>query len=108
MKKPWKLPYENYNATGGYWASGFLPGFAFLDDLFSRANLSWALSPTLAACSLLLLASVARRVFPDQPTLAANLAVLLLALSPQFLAMAMTKFAWTAHLCGTLLWVWLF
>jgi len=103
-----KLPYENYNAVGGYWASGFLPGFAFLDDLFSRANLSWALSPTLAACSLLLLASVARLVFPERPTLAANLAVLLLALSPQFLAMALTKFAWTAHLCGALLWVWLF
>ena len=103
-----KLPYENYNAYGGYWASGFLPGFAYLDYLFSQIDSSWALSPTLAAFSLLLLAGVARRLFPDSPVLAANLAVLLLALSPQFLAMALTKFAWTAHLCGTLLWLWLF
>jgi hypothetical protein len=92
----------------GYWTSGFLPGFAFLDYLFSAVDLSWALSPTLAALSLLLLAAVARRTFPDQPVLAVNLALLLLALSPQFLAMAMTKFAWTAHLCGSLFWLWLF
>ncbi|MCE0524232.1 MAG: hypothetical protein LV480_15115 [Methylacidiphilales bacterium] len=103
-----KVPYEIYNPDKGYWASGFLPGFASLDYLFSKVGLSWALSPTLAALSLLVLASVARRTFPDQPVLAANLAILLLALSPQFLAMAMTKFAWTAHLFGTLLWVWLF
>jgi len=102
-----KVPYEMYNENRGYWASGFLPGFASLDYVFSLVNLSWALSPTLAALSILLLASVARRTFPDHPTLAGNLAILLLALSPQFLAMAMTKFAWTAHLCGTLLWVWL-
>jgi len=102
-----KVPYENYNSDKGYWASGFLPGFASLDYLFSEFDLSWALSPTLAALSILLLASLARRIFSDHSLLAANLAVLLLALSPQFLAMAMTKFAWTAHLCSTLLWVWL-
>lgn len=103
-----KVPYENYNPSKGYWASGFLPGFAGLDYIFSQFDLSWALSPTLAALSIVLLASVARRTFPENPMLAGNLAVLLLAFSPQFLAMALTKFAWTAHLCGTLLWVWLF
>ena len=103
-----KVPYENYNANTGCWTSGFLPGFAGLDYVFSEFGLGWALSPTLAALSILLLAGVARRTFPDQSVLAGNLAVLLLALSPQFLAMAMTKFAWTAHLCGSLLWVWLF
>jgi hypothetical protein len=103
-----KVPYENYNANAGSWTSGFLPGFASFDCLFSKWGLSWALTPTLAALSVLLLARVARRTFPDQAVLAGNIAVLLLALSPQFLAMAMTKFAWTAHLCGTLLWVWLF
>jgi hypothetical protein len=107
-QKALRAPYENYNHQTGCWASGFLPGFAGLDYIFSQFNLSWALSPTLAALSILLLASVTRRTFPDHPMLAANLAVLLLALSPQFLAMAMTKFAWTAHLCGTLLWLWLF
>jgi hypothetical protein len=103
-----KVPYENYHSDQGCWASGFLPGFASLDYLFSQFDLSWALSPTLAALSILLLAGLSRRIFPDHPLLAANLAILLLALSPQFLAMAMTQFAWTAHLCGTLLWVWLF
>ncbi len=103
-----KVPYQNYNSDKGYWASGFLPGFASLDYIFTKFDFAWALSPTLAALSILLLASLARSVFPDSPMLAANLAVLLLALSPQFLAMALTKFAWTAHLCGSLLWVWLF
>ena len=115
MPKEWrdyqealKIPYENYNAKTGCWASGFLPGFASLDYIFSEGDASWALSPALAALSLLLLAGVARRTFPADPALAANLAVVLLAVSPQFLAMALTKFAWTAHLCGSLLWVWLY
>jgi hypothetical protein len=103
-----KVPYQTYNAEKGYWASGFLPGFAALDFVFGKAGIDWALSPLLAAGSLLLLAALARRAFPDRPTLAANIAILLLASSPQFLAMALTKFAWTAHLAGALLWVWLF
>ncbi len=103
-----KVPYQNYNAEKGYWASGFLPGFASLDYLFGKAGIDWALSPFLAGASILLLAALARRAFPERETLVANIAILLLASSPQFLAMALTKFAWTAHLAGTLLWVWLF
>lgn len=103
-----KVPYQNYNAPKGYWASGFLPGMASLYYLFGKIDLDWALSPLLAGASVLLLAALARRAFPGRETLAANIAILVLASSPQFLAMAMTKFAWTAHLAGTLLWVWLF
>jgi len=103
-----KVPYESYNSAQGTWASGFLPGFASLEYISSRFGIAWALSPILAALSILLLASLAHRLFPDHPTLAGNIAILLLASSPQFLAMAMTKFPWTAHLWGTLLWVWLF
>jgi hypothetical protein len=101
-------PYEKYNAKTGCWASGFLPGFASLDFLFGKMGISWALSPLLCALSLLLLASLARKAFPELPVLAGNVAVLILAATPQFLAMGMTKFAWTAHLFGSLLWVWLF
>ena len=104
-----RLPYVNYNQVSGYWASGFLPGFAWLDFLADRIHLGWALDPALAALSILLLADLTRRAFPgSEANLAAGLAVLLLAFSPQFLAMATTKFAWTAHLCGSLFWVWLF
>jgi hypothetical protein len=102
-----RVAYQNYHPDSGTWASGFLPGFASLQFVFSQAGIDWALSPVLAAVSLLLLAAIARRIFPERPALAANVAVLLLAASPQFLAMAMTKFAWTAQLCGSLLWVWL-
>ncbi len=101
-----RVPFENYNAASGTWASGFLPGFASLQWLASQAGADWAVSPVLAALSLLLLGDVARRLYPAAPW-AAGVAVVLLAVSPQFLAMAMTKFAWTAQLCGTLLWVWL-
>jgi hypothetical protein len=71
-------------------------------------NLGWFLNPLLATLSLGLLASLGRRAFPNEGVLFTNIAVLLLACSPQFLFMAMAKFAWTAHLFGTLLWIWLF
>jgi len=105
-----KVGYKIYhgNSSKGYWASGFLPVFAVLDYLFDSLDMGWALSPLLSGISLLLLAALARRAFPDDAGFAANIAVLLLACSPQFLIMAFTKFAWPAHLCGTLLWVWLF
>jgi hypothetical protein len=104
-----KLPYQIYHGTTreGYWASGFLPGFALLNFGFEQLDLGWALNPLLAALALLLLAALARRAFPADAPLAAGIAVLLLASSPQFLIMALTKFSWTAHLCGTLAWVWL-
>jgi hypothetical protein len=106
-EKALDLPYLHYNEDKGYWASEFLPGFASLDLLFDTLHLGWALSPALAAISLLLLAGLANRAFPDQEGLAGGIAVLLLAFCPQFLFMATTKFAWTSHLCGSLLWVWL-
>ena len=90
-----------------YWASGFLPGYAFLNFLFNSLYLGWALGPLMAGASILLLASLGRRAFPKEAIFAANCAVLLLVCSPQFIAMALTKFAWPGHLCGTLLWVWL-
>jgi hypothetical protein len=102
------LPYVHYNEDHGYWASEFLPGFASLDFVFDALHLDFALSPVLAAASILLLARLADRAFPEQEGLAGGVAILLLACCPQFLAMAMTKFAWTAHLAGSLLWVWLF
>jgi len=102
-----ELPYVHYNVDKGYWASEFLPGFASLDLLFKTFDVSWALSPVLAGLSILILASLAMRSFPDQGLLAGGLAAVLLAFCPQFLAMAMTKFAWTSHLFGSLLWVWL-
>jgi hypothetical protein len=104
-----KLPYQIYHGTTreGYWASGFLPGFALLDFGFEQIDLGWALDPLLAALAIVLLAVLARRAFPADANLAAGIAVLLLACSPQFLIMALTKFSWTAHLCGTLAWIWL-
>lgn len=104
------VPFQIYHGTAseGYWVSGFLPGSAFLNAVFDTFDLGWALSPILAGLSIVLLASLARRAFPEEAILASNSAVLLLACTPQFLIMSLTKFAWPAHLCGTLLWVWLF
>jgi hypothetical protein len=105
-----ELPYQIYHGTEtkGYWASGFLPGFAVLIYGFDQLDLGWFLNPLLAAISLGLLASLGRRAFPGEGPLIVNIAVLLIACSPQFLFMAMAKFAWAAHLCGTLFWIWLF
>ena len=106
--KPLSMGYTFYNPAGHYWDSGFLPGFAFLDYLFRQISFDWALSPLLAALSIGILWVLAMRIFPDTGPVAGNIAILLLACSPQFMANAMTKFSWTAHLCGTLTWLWLF
>jgi hypothetical protein len=61
----------------------------------------------LGALAVLALFRVARRLWPERPSLPI-LAILLLALSPQFLVTAMTPFAMTGHLALNLVWLWLF
>jgi hypothetical protein len=89
------------------WASSYLPLNAairtLMDLLIGR---DWT-SPALAAVALLALHQVARRLWPERNRLQL-LIILLLALSPQFLTMAMTPFAMTAHLALNLLWLWCF
>lgn len=86
------------------WISMYLPGNAALraaaDLIVGR---EW-LNPLLAALGLFATYRIARRLWPDSRE-AGLVALLLLALSPQLLAMAMTPFAMTAHFALNCLWL---
>src|SRR5205085_9236805 len=64
-------------------------------------------NPLLAAVSVGALYRIGRRLWPDSRG-TALVPILLLASSAQFLTMAMTSYAMTAHLAVNLLWLWCF
>ena len=83
------------------------PIFAAVRAMFEMAALGPLTNALFAALSVVLIAGIARRLWPDQmevPILAAGL----LATSPQFLFTAMDGSAWSAQLCLNLLWLRLF
>ncbi len=89
------------------WGSIYRPVHAAIRAMFSIVSLDTMTNPVLAALSVILIVAVARRIWPDRPD-AAVLAALLLATGPQFLFTGMSGFAWPAHLCLNLLWLWLY
>ncbi|MEO1731973.1 MAG: hypothetical protein AAFR64_14725, partial [Pseudomonadota bacterium] len=86
----------------GLWASTYLPVNALLQWLGGPVA-----SPLMAAASVVMIALIARRLFPDEP-FAPALAAILLATSAQTLLTAMTPYSMTAHLLFDLVWLWLF
>lgn len=91
----------------GAWFSTYLPGYATLRAIFLAAGAEWLANPVLAAVSVLLLALVARRLWPGEAR-RPWLAIAFLALGSQFLIMSMTAYAMPAHLAVNLLWFWLY
>jgi hypothetical protein len=89
------------------WLSGYLPANAALRAI-GRVTIGsdWA-SPILAAITVLALYGAGRRLWPQTPLLPL-LPVILLVSSAQFLTMAMTPYAMTAHLAFNQLWLWCF
>lgn len=89
------------------WLSSYLPGNAALRAFGALTfGMEWT-NPILAAISILAVYRIGRRLWPDSPG-AALVAALLMASSAQFLAMAMTPYAMSAHLAFNLLWLWSF
>jgi hypothetical protein len=87
------------------WLSAYLPGNAALRSIGMRTiGVEWV-SPILAAVSILLLYGIARRLWPQNSSVAV-VAALLCASSVQVLTMAMAPFAMNAHLAFNLLWLW--
>lgn len=89
------------------WMSPYLPGYSAVRALFHLGSVEWLTNPWLAMLSILVLTAVSGRLWPDNN---ANrvLAVFLLATSPQFLINSMTSYAYPAHLCVNLCWLWLY
>lgn len=90
----------------GTWAAYYLPIYALLRTPFYWLGLDTILNAALSAATVLLTAACAGRIWPDERR-APWIAGLLLALGPQFLITGMTAYAMPAHLCFSMLWLWL-
>ena len=96
----------SYRAAEQVWLSSYLPAYSALRAVFSLAHAELLLNPLLAAVSVLAIGGVSARLWPgDQRR--GRVAILFLATSSQFLLMSMTAYAWAAHLCFNLVWLYL-
>jgi len=89
------------------WQLAYLPVHSFIRGAFMAVRMDTFAEPVLAALSVLLVGLISQRVWPERASRAV-LSALFLAASTQFLVMAMTPFAMTAHLFFSLLWLWLY
>ena len=96
-----------HRGLGGGWLSEYLPGYALLKTPFLMTGLGVVLNPLLAALSVVLLASVARRIWPEEG-LRPWLAIGFLVTSSEVLMTSGTGYSMPAHLALNLLWLWLY
>ena len=96
-----------FDPQEGTWISAYLPVYAALRTGFLALGVESLTGPALAGLSLVLIAAVARRLWP-QESLAPLIAVILLASSTQFLITSMTSYAYPAHLCFNLAWLYFY
>jgi hypothetical protein len=84
--------FVSYYPEAQSWRSGYLPGYAAIRALFRLLGGESLTNPVLAASTLLVLAGVGRRLWPERPQ-PALLAVLFLATSSQFLLTSMSWYS---------------
>jgi hypothetical protein len=89
------------------WNSSYLPVYSVFRAMLMSMRLEWLTNPIFAAISVLAIAGIARKIWPDDPW-KPLLAAALLAASSQFLVMSMTAYAMPAHLALNLVWLWLY
>ena len=95
--------FVTYNEDG-HWISHYLPVYALLRAATLRLHPQMLLNPILTGLSVLLVAAVARRLFPADER-APLLAALFLATSSQVLVNGMSFYSMPAHLVFNLLWL---
>jgi len=96
-----------FDPQKGTWISAYLPIYSVLRTGFLALGAEPLTGPVLGGLSLVLIAAVARRLWP-QEALAPFIAVILLASSTQFLVTSMTSYAYPAHLCFNLAWLYFY
>jgi hypothetical protein len=96
-----------YRDLGGGWLSQYLPGYALLKTPFVLTGLEVLLNPLLAALSVVLLAAIARRLWPGEG-LRPWMALLFFVTSSEVLMTSGTGYSMPAHLALNLLWLWLY
>ena len=92
----------------GLWGNSYRPVNAAVHALSARIfGVDAIANATLTALAVILVAAVARRLWPTRSD-AAVLAAILVATSPQVLITGMTLYAMPGHLALNLAWLWLF
>jgi hypothetical protein len=89
------------------WNSSYLPVYSVFRATLIPLGLEWLTNPVFAAISVLAIAGIAGRIWPNDPW-KPLVAAVLLAASSQFLVMSMTAYAMPAHLALNLVWLWLY
>jgi hypothetical protein len=89
------------------WISPYLPGYSAVRALFHLGGAQWMTNPCLAMLTVLAMVGVSSRLWPSSKV-NQGLALLMLVTSPQFLINSMTSYAYPAHLCVNLFWLWLY
>lgn len=96
-----------YNPETHGWVSSYLPGNAAWRSLFVWIGVPSLANPLLAALTVLFLAATARNIWPGDHT-KARLCALLISSSAAFIITSMTAYAWPAHLCLNVLWLYFY
>ncbi len=96
--------YVGLDPATGRWLSQYLPVYALLKAPFVALGASSLLNPMLSVLAVIALASVARRLWPDEG-LRPWIAVALLATSSQLIVTAGTGYSMPAHLLLNLIWL---
>jgi hypothetical protein len=99
--------FARFDTVSGQVYSLYRPGMAALYALLDLVGIGLYASAILSAGSILLVASVARHLWPRSDT-APVIAALILATSQQVLITGLTSYAMSAHLFFNLLWLRLF
>ena len=96
-----------YQGLDGGWLSQYLPGYALLRAPFLLIGAAALLNPLLAALSVVLVAAIARRLWPDEG-MRPWVAIAFFVTSSEVLMTSCTGYSMPAHLALNLLWVWLY
>lgn len=92
--------------TCSWWLS-YLPLHSLVQAPFIKLGVGRFGVPLLAGLSVWLVASIARKLWPERPT-RAYVAALFMVTSTQILFMSMTMFSMPTHLFFSLVWLWLY
>lgn len=90
-----------------HWHLSFLPVYSLMRGAFIAIHADLLFAPIVTCVSVLLVASIAKRQWPELPE-RAWLAAAVLAASTQVLFMGMTGFSMPVHLLLDLIWLWLY
>jgi hypothetical protein len=99
--------FVNFDSTTGRWMSQYLPVYSVIKAPFVWVGIPTFLNPILSASSVLVLAAVARRLWPGEE-LRPWAAIALFATSSEVIVTSGSGYSMPAHLLLNLLWLWLY